>query len=407
MASEANSPDFDWLKKQELQRGDDLGREFVPGQQMSLEENNFEGKETESFDPSAEGSNDSSSIHQLPPAVNNQSDGTTLIIKGLESSGLGNPHRHDVVSRDDTANEFEACVEEFAPVNSASEVSGSDMAECGQNEMTERVQVATGVDMKTTETAESIDLPNRRNPLLILLISYASLMTLVAIFLAFGNGRQHPLESLPDVEPEAADTLSYVKETEPLPPGHTLQIGDSRRFGNILVEPLEVVREPIHFEHYSGDETSSRAASSPVYKLKLRFTNVSSNQEIAPFDRRLTLRRVVSTKQQREFSNYYIIPGQSHQSQELIGMYPLTSESDWDMAGQKLGCVLKPDESFETYLASEEGIDLQKESFKWRFQFRKGYSKSGNGVTTMAEVVIDPGKAVVHNPQITAASPAA
>src|SRR5690606_928719 len=98
------------------------------------------------------------------------------------------------------------------------------------------------------------------------------------------DAKPHHLESLPDIRPESETNLSYVPVHAELAPGHTLRIGEQRRFGNILVEPLRITREPIDFVHYSGAAKVTRPATQPVLKLWLRFTNVSDEQTIAPLD---------------------------------------------------------------------------------------------------------------------------
>ncbi len=99
------------------------------------------------------------------------------------------------------------------------------------------------------------------------------------------------------------------------------------------------------------------------------------------------LRWVVKVEQQREFSNYYIVPQGADKNAETVQLFRHPPTSDWDMAGQDLGRVLKPGESFETYLpTSESGLDELPENLVWRLQIRKGLSPGGNGVTTMIEV---------------------
>jgi hypothetical protein len=226
----------------------------------------------------------------------------------------------------------------------------------------------------------------------ILLASYASAITLAFLMLLIRefvqNGRPSQLESLPDIQPEKMDSLTFVALTNRMPPGHTLKFGEKRRYGNILVEPLRVTREPVQFVHYSGNAKTRRDPSAPVWKLWVRLTNVSRDQTIAPLDRRLVLRRVVKGEQSRDFSNFYIFDrGASDRNAPSVGLYPLTVTSDWDLVGEDLGKALGPGESYETYLASEEaGLDRLGDDLLWRMQIRKGYSPKGNGVTTMVQV---------------------
>ncbi len=224
----------------------------------------------------------------------------------------------------------------------------------------------------------------------LLLASYASAVTIVALMLMMRSGQSaspHHLESLPDVAPEPADELSYVPVKATLPPGHRLKLGEKQRFGNIEVEPFKIVKEPLEFTHYSGNGDLTRPGTAPVYKLWLKFTNVSENQEIAPLDGTLLLRWVRNSEKQREYANYYIFSDGSEDDADLIETYRHSKTSDWDLQNQKLGHVLKPGESYETYIPSMEGLSGElPENANWRLQFRKGYSPSGNGVTTIIDV---------------------
>lgn len=236
----------------------------------------------------------------------------------------------------------------------------------------------------------SVEKAGKSNLILILLISYASAITLALIFLLTrDNTKPHHLESLPDVAPEKENALSYVPVNATLAPGHTLRIGDKQRFGNLEVEILRVTREPIEFVHYTGNTGRTRAPSEPVFKLWLKFTNVSNDQTFQPLGRQLVLRWVTNSKGQ-ERSNFYIAPRNASAGDEpQAQLYHLSSASDWDLKDQNLDAEIGPGESMECYLATEEGVNVEGD-LAWRVQFRKGLSPSGNGVTTMIEVAFDP-----------------
>jgi hypothetical protein len=226
----------------------------------------------------------------------------------------------------------------------------------------------------------------------ILLASYASALTLAFIMLLLQNmarsARPHQLESLPDIPHEKVDKLSYVPPHSGLAPGHTLALGESQRFGNILVEPLKITDEPAEFVHYSGNPNEKLPPTKPVWKLWLKLTNVSSQQIIAPLDRNLVLRWVIKADSQQEFSNQYITQQNApEKSPPVVQLYHLPASSSWDMKDQDLGKALGPGESYVTYLVSdEEGLDQLPDDLVWRVQMRKGYSAKGHGVTTIFEV---------------------
>jgi hypothetical protein len=120
------------------------------------------------------------------------------------------------------------------------------------------------------------------------LVAYASLATAACLGLAYllWMNRAHQLESLPDVvPPQANGEISRVlaPPDAALPPGHTLALGEARRFGDLLVTPLKVTREPLAFTHYRGE--GSREPAGEVLKLWLKFENVGTHgRAFAPLD---------------------------------------------------------------------------------------------------------------------------
>ncbi|MEW4489096.1 hypothetical protein AB1L42_13530 [Thalassoglobus sp. JC818] len=388
MSSRDETPNFDWLESHQDTIADEPTKPFsatedsesAESQEVDEAEVSALADEQEAAveDVSEEDASDSDdSIHNpLPDPEFNVSDGTTLIMKGkTESEDDTDPSIREMSTADQTVvlgRERETFADPDEPK--------ADMKPTPKKE---------SVEPKPAAASTKSDVDSSSRLPMILLISYASLITIIALFLALNSGRSHQLESLPDVAPEPIQELSYVAPKEQLAPGHTLRIGEQQRFGNLLVEPIRVVVEPIEFTHYSGEESRTREPSKPVMKLFLKFTNVSDDQEIAPFDRNLTLRWVRSSDQ-GEYSNYYLFNTQADANAQPVSTYHLTSSSDWDMKDQQLGKVLQPGESFVTYLASsEDGIESLSGEVAWRFQFRKGFSPSGSGVTTLADVVFD------------------
>lgn len=248
-------------------------------------------------------------------------------------------------------------------------------------------------DSNTTSAANStpttapvaMEQSGSRN-ILILLASYASAVTIIALYLLMRGGNSvnpHHLESLPDVPQEAEGELTYVPVNATLPPGHTLVLGQKQRFGNIEVEPFKIIQEPLEFTYYSPESKLTRPPTEPVIKLWLRFTNISTDQKIAPLDANLLLRWVTKSDQQRDYSNQYLIDPTGTE----IPIYRHSKTSDWDMKDQQLGKLLAPGESYETYICSTESIPAALPgSLNWRIQFRKGFSPQGTGVTTIIDV---------------------
>ncbi len=234
--------------------------------------------------------------------------------------------------------------------------------------------------------------------LFLIVLSYASAITLVCAILIMQSlqAKPHDLESLPDLKPPMKDDeIAYrlVPEAAKLPLGHSLKLGQSQRFGNLLVTPIKVVYEPLQFSHYSDDPTKIRPASKPVMKLWLKFENVSKDQKFAPLDRKLMLMRIVDPKNPEYMrSNQFLCPADSKGDLDKTSLlYNLEMVGDWDFAAVEDDPVLAPGESLEIYLpSSEDAYDKMEGKITWRVQFRKGYHpESKRGVTTLIEVVFD------------------
>ena len=300
----------------------------------------------------------------FPDAIENDSDGTTLVLHERPAT-IPHPRQNEVPP------------EEFATAEPHPQLARS-------------LPSGPASPPAPNETTRSAGLADHREQrqrlLLIVLASYASAVTLALLFLLFLRNSEppHHLESLPDLAPDPEGELSYVPLDTELPPGHTLHLGESQRFGNLLVEPLRITREPIEFVHYSGEPEHARPPSAPVWKLWVRFTNVAEDQVFTALDRRLLFRWVL--KDGQEYSNHYLFQPQDDRS-EAIHMYSLPVASDWDMKGQTLGQSLQPGTSTDTYIATDTLISEPQGELLWRVQIRKGLSSAGNGVTTLFEVV--------------------
>jgi hypothetical protein len=204
--------------------------------------------------------------------------------------------------------------------------------------------------------------------LFVLLAGYACAVTIALIWLWWTRGRVHPLESLPDLVPK---TAAYViEESTPLPPEHTLRLGETRRFGNLEVTPLRVTRGPVMVVSVSdGDEESPNVESGmPVLKLWLRIRNVSDDQTIRTF--------VCRADQKRRDGDRVLVYYLTREERELA------------LQGQQADRELGPGETYETFIAtSERGIEELNGDLVWRVHFRKGLNPaSRRGVTTLIEV---------------------
>jgi hypothetical protein len=242
-----------------------------------------------------------------------------------------------------------------------------------------------------------------------IVLTYAILATLLLAghLVLLRTRGPHQLESLPDIVPNYRDTLpdleptlnkqgQVIRQIVPrdalLPPGHTLALGQSQRFGNVRVTPLKVTREMLQFAHYSGDAARTRSAEGPVLKLWLKFENLSEDQVFAPLDRELLYFRGRTSADSFELRANNFLVGRDNPRQPVL-VYDLALDGEWDPQGQSLGTfasprLLEPGAERVTYVPTQpEGIEDLQGDLVWRVHIRKGYHpESGRGVTTLIDI---------------------
>jgi hypothetical protein len=233
-------------------------------------------------------------------------------------------------------------------------------------------------------------------------ISYSSAMTLAVLYLAWqlmnGGGTASSLESLPDVRPQRdADGdigMSLIKEGAEMPPGHTLALGDTRRFGNLKVTPLRVTRGPVKFEYHLKNDSQKKKDGDEILQLWLRFENVSTDQSIAPLDGLVFRRDPAFEIGETDRANSFVC-AQGHKKKDghRVLVYELNADDIWNLRDQNADFEIPPGETFDTYIpTTEEGVTelLSADApYIWRVHFRKGYSPQRYGVTTVVEVSFD------------------
>ena len=244
--------------------------------------------------------------------------------------------------------------------------------------------------------ARSTDHVSRR--LLVGVAGYAIALTLLFLGLLF-TGRislfgNNALESLPDLRPLAPNEFRKVPDGAELPDGHVLRIGESRRFGDVMVTPVRLTREPLQFQGFLSGAIEAKLTTAPVLKLWITFENVSDDYAFPPFDAGLMSNRTpADSKEAATLANTFLtigIPsGDSATTRRLNFLHTL--DSNFVIVGQESAKSLMPGESLTTFIASsdEEG-DFKTDDrtlFVWRVQFRKGVNvSSGNGVTTLIDI---------------------
>jgi len=231
--------------------------------------------------------------------------------------------------------------------------------------------------------------------LFIIVASYASAVTLVLLYFLISawTAKPHFLESLPDLVPDIrSDGTIGMKKVLPehqLAPGHVLRLGESQRFGSLKVTPVKVTRGPLEFVHTYGNAKATQDPTQPVLKLWLKFENVSKTQVFPPLDRTLVFRRIFDSQNDRLFALNFLCPAdeQSSNSDQIHLNYDMPEFSEFGLKGQSLDQLVKPGETWESFIPSEEGLTKVDGEWVWRINFRKGYNpRSGRGVTTLIDV---------------------
>jgi hypothetical protein len=225
----------------------------------------------------------------------------------------------------------------------------------------------------------------------ILVFSYASAVTLLCGYLIWT--RPSTLD-LPDLEPPKVSSkkvvrLQYLPPDKVVPPSNVLKLGESRRFGSVLVTPLRVTRGPVEFQFYKPEAGETRDPEGPVLKLHLRFDNVSRDQEFIPLDQQLVFTKEPDRKEYGLFkaNNFVCNVGDRTKLASHVFVFDMPRDN-WLMKDQHLDRELRPGESVETFIpTTPEQIETLEGDLVWRVHFRKGYNpKSFRGVTTLIEV---------------------
>ena len=239
------------------------------------------------------------------------------------------------------------------------------------------------------------------NGLFMIVLSFASAMTIAVVFLLWTRvlyPSTHSLESLPDLEPKRDKNnkiaFQFVKWDAEVAPGHVLRLGEERRFGNLKVTALKVTRDELAFERFTGGG-EKRDPIDSVLKLWLRFENVSEEQSIAPL-RKLAFHRMPGKDFDHERANNFVCKTSEKaklDKGEFVLMYELNTDDIWNLAGQNHDHEIPAGESVATYVATvADGVEklaAAEEDLVWRVHFRKGYSPKNYGVTTIVEVNFD------------------
>jgi hypothetical protein len=204
--------------------------------------------------------------------------------------------------------------------------------------------------------------------LLLLLLSYASAVTL-ALFWVLWTGRTlHPPDPPPsnsvlaDVESNPSPPPPELSQSlPPIPPENQTSATKTIRIGDLEITPLAIVTAPVDLVRLVG-RAAIRREDTDSLVLRLRLTNVSNDEAFAPLDRALI-------RDQTSFLDRSQIVTSDGRT---IGLFPLAVDSEWLIDGQEFP-LLMPGESAETMVASE-GItdDRLADEMTWRVRLRVG-----------------------------------
>ena len=227
---------------------------------------------------------------------------------------------------------------------------------------------------------------------------YAIAITLLFLILLI-TGRvslseNHTLESLPDIRPLAPNEFRRVPDGTPLPAGHALKIGESRRYGDVVVTPLKVTREPLTFQGFLSGEPAAQLTTEPILKLWLKFENAADDYGFPPFDAGLMSHRSPNdaVDDSAVVNSFLTASGAaSDQSDVRVLNFLQSMDSNFVISGQESGKVIMPGEALTTFVASSEAVSElaapAATEFTWRIHFRKGiHEDSENGITTLIDV---------------------
>ena len=231
------------------------------------------------------------------------------------------------------------------------------------------------------------------------LLGYAAALTLLFLYLLI-SGRlsgNHSLESLPDIKPLEPGQFQSVPADAALPRNHELRLGESRRFGDVVLTATKVVLAPLDFERMSDQTVVPEMRTRPVLQLQFTVENAAGDVGFAPYDVGLMSYRSPEAGEGVDddvLASSALYVHDSSDDVVRVLNYLHAAESSFDIAGQHSSQVLAPGESTSTLIASSEAVGEYTStaaSYRWRIHIRKGINReSRQGVTTLVEVCFSP-----------------
>lgn len=226
----------------------------------------------------------------------------------------------------------------------------------------------------------------------VILIGYATLVTLLLIYMML-TSKSSRLESLPDIRPLKGNEFQQVPEGTKLPEGHVLKLGQATRFGDVVVTPTRITREPLKFENFMTKAADDSQTTAPVLKLHFTMKNVAANYAFPPFDSGLMSHRSPpeSEDDTAKVNSFLLVRNSADTEPRRFLNFRHLMDNTFLLTGQNSARPVAPGETLDTFIASSvaaKSVTLEPDTkCTWRVQIRKGVNtESGNGVTTLIDV---------------------
>ena len=209
----------------------------------------------------------------------------------------------------------------------------------------------------------------------VLLASYASALTLALGWTLYQNRLAR--QTLPRNDPPTAQAVEVVGEggrlgdlsrrvglPEAIPDDHRLNLGESKQFDSLLVEPIAIERRDLVLERFNlTGKTEQRDGGKRSVVLRVRIQNRSADQIFAPIDPAFVRNRA------DDAAETFL------ELQDGRKIYPgtLAVDSEWTLIGQS-HAVLRPGESREILFATDANVPSGVERLPgtWRIKLRTG-----------------------------------
>lgn len=230
------------------------------------------------------------------------------------------------------------------------------------------------------------------------IVGYAIALTAFVLFslltgrlTLLGPGR---LESLPDLRPLNSNEFQKIPDDAVLPDGHVLQLGQSQRFGDVVLRATKVTREPLTFQGFLNGQAAPQLTTKPVLKLWLEFESQTTDYRFPPFDALLMASRspAEGTDDSVLANSFLRVTTDPNEQPRRVLNFLHSPNSNFVITGQNADQLLSPGSTIQTFVACDEKIASLTTSsdtqYSWRVQFRKGVNvNSGHGVGTLVDVL--------------------